>query len=64
MNEIVLNKAEIIERACNQTVPTDAAHRNDLEANLDAQDVFVRSILEHDIAGLRGFSQHIVQRFG
>jgi uncharacterized protein YutE (UPF0331/DUF86 family) len=136
MNEIVLNKAEIIERACNRAVSTYAAHRTDLEANLDAQDVIVlnlqraceaaidlamhvvrlkqlglpkesreaysllqasdiidprlsdrlqkmvafrniavhdyrtidwsivRSILEHDIADLRGFSQHIVQRFG
>jgi len=136
MNEIVLNKAEIIEQACNRAVSTYAAHRTDLEANLDAQDVIVlnlqraceaaidlamhlvrlnqlglpkesreaysllqaaeiidsrqsdrlqkmvafrniavqdyrtidwnivRSILEHDIADLRGFSQHIVQRFG
>jgi uncharacterized protein YutE (UPF0331/DUF86 family) len=44
MNDIVLNKAQIIERALNRVTKTYARHREDLDSSLDAQDVIVLNL--------------------
>ena len=44
MNDIVLGKAEIIERALKRATDTYLAHRATLEQDLDAQDVIVLNL--------------------
>lgn len=44
MNDIVLNKAEIIERALRRATDTYFAHRDTLERDFDAQDVIVLNL--------------------
>ena len=43
-DDVVLNKAEIIERALARVASTYGAHRDDLEENFDAQDVIVLNL--------------------
>lgn len=40
MNDVIINKAEIIERALKRTRETYERHYEDLEKSFDAQDVF------------------------
>lgn len=63
MNDIVLNKAEIIERALARVHDTYARHRQDLSQSFDAQDVIVLNLQRACEAAI-DLAMHIVRLQG
>jgi uncharacterized protein YutE (UPF0331/DUF86 family) len=63
MNDIVLNKAEIIERALARVHDTYARHRQDLGQSFDAQDVIVLNLQRACEAAI-DLAMHIVRLQG
>ena len=63
MNNIVLNKAEIIERAVRRATATYLAHRATLEQDFDAQDVIVLNLQRACEAAI-DLAMHIVRLKG
>ncbi len=60
MNDIVINKAEIIERALSRVQDTYARHRHDLEQSFDAQDVILLNLQRACEAAI-DLAMHIVR---
>jgi uncharacterized protein YutE (UPF0331/DUF86 family) len=60
MNDIVLNKAEIIERALSRVKQTYARHAQDLPQAIDAQDVIVLNLQRACEAAI-DLAMHIVR---
>ncbi|PIU16789.1 MAG: hypothetical protein CO071_02190 [Gallionellales bacterium CG_4_9_14_0_8_um_filter_59_50] len=60
MNDIVINKAEIIERALSRVRDTYARHRDDLEQSFDAQDVILLNLQRACEAAI-DLAMHIVR---
>ncbi|TAJ76983.1 MAG: DUF86 domain-containing protein [Gallionellaceae bacterium] len=60
MNDIVLNKAEIIERALSRVKQTYARHAHDLDQAIDAQDVIVLNLQRACEAAI-DLAMHIVR---
>jgi uncharacterized protein YutE (UPF0331/DUF86 family) len=63
MNDIVLNKAEIIERALARVHDTYTRHQQDLEQSFDAQDVIVLNLQRACEAAI-DLAMHIVRMRG
>lgn len=63
MNDIVLNKAEIIERALGRASDVYRAHLSDLERNPDAQDVIVLNLQRACEAAI-DLAMHVVRLKG
>jgi len=60
MNEILLAKAEIVERALMRVAITDAAHAVNLNKNHDAQDVIVLN-LQRACEAIIDMAMHLVR---
>ena len=63
MTDVVLNKAEIIERALSRVRQSYAAHGADLERNIDAQDVIVLNLQRACEAAI-DLAMHVVRLRG
>lgn len=60
MSDIVINKAEIIERALARVRDTYASHREDLEQSFDAQDIILLNLQRACEASI-DLAMHIVR---